>query len=214
MDERLTIEVNQRRKALTKMRILEAAADIFSDTGFGVATMRDLAKAAGITAGSIYNHFESKDDILICLFELYAENFRKACPTVEELLTMAETASLCDLLTKLDLSFPKQQSDMLSKIVSIAVREFSAGFDNEAFIREIIFDGIKQLLSPLLNRLIELGRIEPMDVDGFITFYTCYAFGVTLLNNTPFGISRSEWTAGMSMAFRLVKPTGDNAGRQ
>jgi len=121
---------------------------------------------------------------------------------------MAETATLDELVSRLITRFPEPQFDLLSKIVSIAVREFSAGFGNEEFIRETIFDFHKRLFKPLLCRMIELGRIEPMDVDGFNTFYTCYAFGATLLNNTSLRISRDEWIAGVTLAFSLIMQTG------
>lgn len=49
--------------------IREAAARLFRDKGYAATSMRDLAGAVDIKASSIYNHFESKEDILrqICL---------------------------------------------------------------------------------------------------------------------------------------------------
>ena len=201
---------NDREQKSTKTKILEAAVEIFSETGFGVATMRDLAKAAGITAGSIYNYFESKESILLSLLDFYEENFQRACPSIEELLATAETAPLCELLSKLEVRFPPQIDDMMKKTISIAVREFSAGFCDEKFIRSVIFDKNAELFKPLLNRLIELGRIEPIDVDSFITFVTCYGFGASLLKNTSLCISQSEWAVGLSWAFKAIMPQNVN----
>lgn len=43
--------------------ILTVAAQLFSRRGFAATTMRDIADATGLLAGSLYHHFESKDAI-------------------------------------------------------------------------------------------------------------------------------------------------------
>ncbi|MEX3009638.1 TetR family transcriptional regulator [Hoeflea sp. TYP-13] len=49
----------------TRQSILYAAACLFRDRGYAAATLRDIADAARMKAGSIYYHFNSKDEILI-----------------------------------------------------------------------------------------------------------------------------------------------------
>ncbi len=53
----------------TEARILEVASRLFYERGYKATTTRDLAEAVGIKAASLYNHFKSKQDILvrICL---------------------------------------------------------------------------------------------------------------------------------------------------
>src|SRR5688572_11629348 len=48
----------------TSKRIVEAALDLFYERGFKATTMREIALACGLTAGALYNHFSSKDDLL------------------------------------------------------------------------------------------------------------------------------------------------------
>lgn len=48
----------------TRDRILLVAARLFRYNGLATTSLRDIAKETGITAGSIYNHFASKDEIL------------------------------------------------------------------------------------------------------------------------------------------------------
>lgn len=48
----------------TRDRILLVAARLFRYNGFATTSLREIGKEAGITAGSIYNHFASKDEIL------------------------------------------------------------------------------------------------------------------------------------------------------
>jgi TetR/AcrR family transcriptional regulator, cholesterol catabolism regulator len=48
----------------TRERILLEAARLFRHHGYAATTLREVADAAGIKAGSIYYHFESKEQIL------------------------------------------------------------------------------------------------------------------------------------------------------
>src|SRR5687767_223116 len=49
--------------------ILRAAIDTFADRGFFNAQVADVARAAGVAAGTVYLYFRSKDDLLIQVFE-------------------------------------------------------------------------------------------------------------------------------------------------
>ena len=49
--------------------ILRAAIDVFAERGYFTAQVADVARAAGIAAGTVYLYFRSKDDILVSIFE-------------------------------------------------------------------------------------------------------------------------------------------------
>lgn len=48
----------------TRRSILKAAAKLFKERGYTATTLRDVADEAGMKAGSIYYHFDSKDAIM------------------------------------------------------------------------------------------------------------------------------------------------------
>jgi TetR/AcrR family fatty acid metabolism transcriptional regulator len=52
-----------------RVRILDAALKIFASRGFYNAKVSEVAKEAGVADGTIYLYFESKDALLIALFE-------------------------------------------------------------------------------------------------------------------------------------------------
>jgi AcrR family transcriptional regulator len=52
-----------------KEQIVDAAIGVFSEKGFARATNRDIAEAAGITAGLIYHYFKSKEELLRAAIE-------------------------------------------------------------------------------------------------------------------------------------------------
>jgi TetR/AcrR family fatty acid metabolism transcriptional regulator len=49
--------------------ILRAAIDTFASRGFFNAQVADVARAAGVAAGTVYLYFKSKDDLLVSIFE-------------------------------------------------------------------------------------------------------------------------------------------------
>lgn len=66
----LTDQIN----ALKRDRILEAAVQVFAERGFHRAKVKDVAKAAGIADGTVYNHFASKDELLLGILERLNES--------------------------------------------------------------------------------------------------------------------------------------------
>jgi TetR/AcrR family fatty acid metabolism transcriptional regulator len=52
-----------------KDAILRAAIDVFAERGFFHAQVADVARAAGVAAGTVYLYFRSKDDLLASIFE-------------------------------------------------------------------------------------------------------------------------------------------------
>src|SRR6478752_681363 len=49
--------------------LLRAAIDVFASRGFFNAQVADVARAAGVAAGTVYLYFRSKDDLLVSIFE-------------------------------------------------------------------------------------------------------------------------------------------------
>jgi TetR/AcrR family fatty acid metabolism transcriptional regulator len=63
-------EAQQDRLVQARRRqILDAAARVFSENGFHPATIRDVAREAGIADGTIYNYFENKTALLLGIFD-------------------------------------------------------------------------------------------------------------------------------------------------
>src|SRR6185369_13683351 len=49
--------------------ILRAAIDVFAERGFFNAQVADVARAAGVAAGTVYLYFKNKDDLLVSIFD-------------------------------------------------------------------------------------------------------------------------------------------------
>ena len=64
--------IHQRRKAETRSLLVSAGLELCAERGFELATLDEVALAAGFTKGAIYRHFPSKGAFLLALFEQYA----------------------------------------------------------------------------------------------------------------------------------------------
>jgi AcrR family transcriptional regulator len=67
-----------RKGAQTRARLLEAAKHVFETSGFLEARITDIAEQAGLSHGSFYHYFDSKEQV-----------FREVAETQEALLTQA-----------------------------------------------------------------------------------------------------------------------------
>jgi AcrR family transcriptional regulator len=66
-----------------KDEIIKTAAKLFKHKGYSAVTMRDLAKAMGIKAASLYNHINSKQDILKEIIISLAEEFTEGMKMIK-----------------------------------------------------------------------------------------------------------------------------------
>lgn len=73
--------------------ICEAALELFAQQGVDATSTREIAQRADTAEGNIYRHFEGKDDLVRCIFEMCAHQFhdilarqsRSATEPVEQL---------------------------------------------------------------------------------------------------------------------------------
>jgi len=66
---KLTSQVTDEKRLLEgKERIATAAASLFLDGGYHSTSVREIAQRAGLSVGSVFNYFMSKEEILFFLF--------------------------------------------------------------------------------------------------------------------------------------------------
>lgn len=76
------------RRAIGRDGVLDVAARLFREQGYGSVSLRKIAEAAGIKAGSIYYHFGSKDEIVARVLDagiqVVHESMRQAVSALPE----------------------------------------------------------------------------------------------------------------------------------
>jgi AcrR family transcriptional regulator len=76
-------KIQNKKNSTKKEVIIEKASKLFREKGFGAASMRDLAEHVGVEAASLYNHIQSKAEILQAICFRVANEFMTNLEAVE-----------------------------------------------------------------------------------------------------------------------------------
>ena len=78
-----TLKEKHLKAEQTRQKILDVSLALFLKQGYEKATMRNIAKEAGLAPGAAYYHFESKEHII---FDFYEKSYEEHLPIVEKVL--------------------------------------------------------------------------------------------------------------------------------
>lgn len=70
--------LREKHKADRASRILQAATDLFRQAGYAAARIEDIAAAAEVSVGTLYNYFDTKGDVLLAIVTLEVEEVLQA----------------------------------------------------------------------------------------------------------------------------------------
>ncbi|WP_437332958.1 TetR/AcrR family transcriptional regulator [Sorangium sp. So ce394] len=111
--------VRDRQREDTRQRIYEAAMAVFRRDGFATARIEDIARSAGVSHGSFYFHFPTKDDVL---FQHHRELDQRV---VAALSALPEDAPLRVLLDTLCAAFSlewERDSSLVPDLAAAMIR--------------------------------------------------------------------------------------------
>jgi AcrR family transcriptional regulator len=176
------IKNNSRRKrriAARKAQILKAAETVFSQKGYERATTREIADAADISEGTLYNYFGSKSDLLDAVAKSFAHDI------VNEITTL-EVDNLHDMMA--ELLTARLRSGRERRLLMLFL--FEARLNPDAH-RTYIQEAVQEIISAMEKRFqreIENGVMRPIDpaimaraisatVMGFAALYEMGQYG-------------------------------------
>ncbi len=67
----------QKRSRATVEAILEAAAQVFEAHGYAAGTTNRIAESAGVSIGTLYQYFSSKEALVVALLEQHIEEIQR-----------------------------------------------------------------------------------------------------------------------------------------
>ncbi|WP_225910349.1 TetR/AcrR family transcriptional regulator [Brevundimonas pondensis] len=65
--EPIRLNRRQHAKAVTRQKVLDAAENLFGTVGYKAATIRGIAKDAGMSTGAVFANFEDKDALYLAI---------------------------------------------------------------------------------------------------------------------------------------------------
>ena len=69
-------------KTQKRQRIMDAALQVFVKSGYEKTKIIDVAQAAGIGKGTVYEYFESKEELFRCILEEYCHLYQQNVRTI------------------------------------------------------------------------------------------------------------------------------------
>lgn len=151
-------------KQKKKDRILEAAIRVFSKNGLKSTKIADIAAAAEIGKGTVYEYFNSKDEIFNATFFYFMEK-------VADILNQ-RVKQLEDPLEKLMAFFSTWSNIMDTEYLhyfEIVLEYWAEGIrskeDPQSFDLAQLFAGYRQTIMELLQECIDKGEIMAYDTN-------------------------------------------------
>jgi AcrR family transcriptional regulator len=163
-----------RRVSIRRNQILDSAIQLFCEKGYHRTTTKDIAQAADISEGTIYNYFDSKEDLLIGIMARFA-----VPDLLNETLDGAPVGSKKFFLALVErhLSAIQENYPILRAVLSeILVTPSMA----ERYYRVIIMPVLNQL-EEHLQRGVKEGQIRTTDVTITARLLVATAFGLFFL---------------------------------
>lgn len=188
----------ERRIAARKAQILKAAETVFSRKGYERATTREIADAADVSEGTLYNYFGSKNDLLNAVARSYADDI------THEIASM-EADNLQEMM--IELLTARLRSGRERRLLMLFLFEAHVSPDVH---RTYIQDAVQRIISAIENRFrreIQSGVVRPVDpaitaraisatVMGFAALYEMGQYG-----QEANGISPQAWAENLTDLF-------------
>lgn len=173
---------------LRREQILDAAVKVFAERGFHRSTIRDIARAAGVADGTIYNYFENKTALLLGILDPLNEREQ---PTAALMAAAPDDVRgfFRHFFTQRLLAFEGPKLDALRVVLS----EVLVNADlRDLFVARIIGPAIT-LAEPALAQLVAAGKLRRLDVAVAMRAILATFLGVLTLHMLGDEIVREHW---------------------
>ena len=174
----------ERRIAARQEQILDAAAHVFSHVGYERATTREIAEAADVSEGTLYNYFKSKRELLIAIAKNYADEVAADIATTE-------AESIEDMLAQLMEKRFKVGRER--RLFLVFLHEARNNADVHQYYVEGAIHRIIDATESRLKTLIESGKMRDVDPNvaartmsaAIMGFAALFELGVTVNHTSP-----------------------------
>jgi AcrR family transcriptional regulator len=142
-----------------KDQILNAAEEVFSQKGFSKARMDDIAEGTGLSKGTLYLYYKSKDDLIIAILDrIFQREFR-----VFENLDLT-SMSATDAIWNFTETTSKDVK-MMVRLLPITYEFMGLAFRNK-FVQKAFktyLNHYLDILIPIIQHGIDAGEFRPAD---------------------------------------------------
>ncbi|MFE8702941.1 TetR/AcrR family transcriptional regulator [Cytobacillus sp. FJAT-54145] len=175
--------VSEEHKNQRKKQILDSALACFSQKGYDVATIDDIVKHSGISKGSIYNYFKSKEEIYIDLLEVSTKNiYDELTVQINKLHTAIDQMKFL-----FDYLIDQDPSTELQKDYSLVKFEFQLSSSRNEELKEVLENSLKDTKMKIIEGILSKGVIsgefrKELNIEVYAEMFWSFVDGATLQN--------------------------------
>lgn len=159
----------ERERQFRRNDIISVAIKIFAEKGFNHTTLDEIAEISEYGKGTIYNYFDSKEDLYLGIIE---KLFSDQLAEMEKLDTEVEDPR--EYLKKLTYSFVDyclSNKDEFKLLLRIRLEMFNDNWIVKSVTLEEIHDRIIAIYRNVFIKGMDMGIIRSMDLDALIILY-------------------------------------------
>jgi AcrR family transcriptional regulator len=159
------IPIRQRRKEARPQELLDAALALFVEKGFAATRAEEVAARAGVSKGTLYLYYPSKEDLLKAVIEHHLGSEIAAGAELAAAFEGPPDALLRELLTQWWQRLYASPASGVFKILITEVRNFP---EIAEFHRRAVVEPGERLIGQLLQRGIDRGLFRRVDVHAAV----------------------------------------------
>ncbi|MFM2068430.1 MAG: hypothetical protein RLZZ584_3339 [Pseudomonadota bacterium] len=156
---------HQRRKAERPLELIAAALELFVEKGFASTRIEEVAQRAGVSKGTLYLYYASKEELLKAVIRQYLSS--EIAQGASD--ARAHQGSAGDALRGLMVQWWVRVFDSpasgVFKLIITEVRNFP---DIAEFYQHEVVGPGSQIIGELIERGIASGEFRPVDVEGAV----------------------------------------------
>lgn len=140
-------------------QIITAAEDVFTKKGFAEARMDDIAEETGLSKGTLYNYFKSKDDLIIAILDRIFQREFKAFEQID-LSTMNATETI-----NLFVDTVAKDIKLMLRLMPVAYEFLALAFRNKTVQKalKVYVNRYMDILVPIIQSGIDSGEFKEVD---------------------------------------------------
>lgn len=168
----------QDKREAKRAEILRFAADVFSCTGFHATTIQEIATAAGIGKGTVYEYFRTKEELFLAVYDAWMNEYEN---TVRERVEAAtDPMAKVDAVRQSAVDFYQsraQQAPLLLEFWAHALRSTNPAFLERVHATRTF---LQDLGAELAQQLVSAGWFTSVDAASFALLESGISDGIFL----------------------------------
>ena len=152
----------ERRKEARPGELLDAALDLFVEKGFSAARVDEVAARAGVSKGTLFLYFQSKEDLFKAVVR---ENIANKFPAWQEEFATFEGSSSDMLRYALVSWWERIGKTRVSGITKLVMSEAQNFPEIAAFYQEEVIKPGNAMIRSILERGVQSGEFRDMDLE-------------------------------------------------